>query len=656
MNLLSLQEVSKQYEHRILLKNISLNIAQGERIAVIGKNGSGKSSLLNIIAGKLSFDSGERMGLKHLHILSLAQKPIFKPQASVISVLIESMGKLKSAYERLELLQTQMAQTSAPSKDMLEEYAKLSAYLDEHRGWDLQSRAEEILAYFELEGFKDRLANSLSGGEQKRVALASLLLEPCDILLLDEPTNHLDVEMVAFLENYLLQSHKTLVFISHDRYFIDKVATRIVEIDEGQLRSFEGGYLQYLSKKEEILKHLSKAHEKLLKLLKNEEQWLRQGVKARLKRNEGRKNKILQMREEAKKNPSTIRKMRLELEREQKAFNREEGINNQKCLFEIEHLHKSIAGKVLFKDLNLRILRGDRIAIVGKNGSGKSSLLKILLGEQSADSGVVKKGDIRIGYFEQHTNMLDDKKDLLETFCPNGGEHIEVRGKHMHIYGYLKNFLFPKEFLTHKIGSLSGGEKNRVALALLFTKEVDVFILDEPTNDLDIQTINIIEEYLLSLSNAVIFVSHDRYFVDKLAHKLLVFEGDGEVVQSHILYSQYLEIAQNLREISEFEQTLSQNIESKKLDSIKHKPDAPKKPQKLSYKQKLALQSLPLEIEELEQKQKALKEALSNPQIYEQQGISTLAKELADVENELESKIAQYLDLEEQNMQLSQAT
>lgn len=714
MNLLSLQDIHKQYDHKIILKQANLNISQYERIAVIGQNGSGKSSLLQIIAGGLEIDGGERIGIKNLKILSLEQKPIFKANASVQDVLIESMSEITKAHNALQEINNKLSMTQDSTyhtsrqdsqtsntpiaevflgsfkgcvdscarsylsgsadaqesnslentkkttqnthKEMLNEYARLSAFLDDNNGWDLQKRAEEILKHFGLQAFRDRLANSLSGGEQKKIALASILLQPCDILLLDEPTNHLDTQMVAFLEDFILKSRFTLVFISHDRYFIDRVATRIIEIDSAHLTSFEGGYLDYLAKKEEILRHLSQAHQKLLKILKSEEQWLRQGVKARLKRNEGRKNRILAMRKEAKHNPSVIRKMRLELEREQKSFNKTENVNNQKCLFEIEHLCKNIGGKILIKDLNLRILRNDKIAIVGKNGSGKSSFLKILLGQDRADSGVVKVGDIRIGYFDQHTALLEDDKDLLETFCPNGGEYIEVRGKHLHIYGYLKNFLFPKEFLTQKISSLSGGEKNRVALALLFTKEVDVFILDEPTNDLDIQTINIVEEYLLSLNCAVVFVSHDRYFVDKLAQKLLVFEGGGKVVQTHMLYSEYLEMNENLLELERLE---SLSADSKPKIQSQHTESAPiesapvKKAKKLSYNEQRALQILPQEIEVLESRQKALQTALSNPQTYQQQGISVLAAELAEVEKELDSKITQYLELEQKNSDLA---
>ncbi|MGI0405997.1 ATP-binding cassette domain-containing protein [Helicobacter himalayensis] len=299
--------------------------------------------------------------------------------------------------------------------------------------------------------------------------------------------------------------------------------------------------------------------------------------------------------------------------------------------------------------MNLRILQNEKIAVVGKNGSGKSTFLRLLLGEIAPDSGVIKRGNIHIGYFDQHLASLDDSKDLLETFCPNGGDIISVRGKNMHVFGYLKNFLFPKEFLDKKIGFLSGGEKKRVALALLFAKEVDVLLLDEPTNDLDISTIGIVEEYLLNFSGAVIFVSHDRYFVDKLAHKLLIFEGEGAVVESYAPYSEYLDIMQNLREITAFERAQYPQT-SQSQESLESK--ATKKQNKLSYKERLELDSLPESIEGLEAQVAKLKEDLSNPQIYEKKGILILANELEEAQNKLDSALERYFALEQKAQEL----
>jgi ATP-binding cassette subfamily F protein uup len=386
-----------------------------------------------------------------------------------------------------------------------------------------------------------------------------------------------------------------------------------------------------------MLYNMQKEHEHLIKLLKKEEEWLRQGVKARLKRNEGRKARVLQMREQAKKNPSMIRKMSLELQREMMKAE-EQKINQQKLLFELENVSKKLGDKVLIKNFSTRILQKDKIAIVGKNGAGKSTLLKIMIGEMDIDAGKIKKGDIKIGYFDQNRRMLDNNKNLIETFCPMGGDRIEVRGRNMHVYGYLKQFLFPKEFLDKKIGILSGGEKSRVALALMFTKDYDVMILDEPTNDLDIPTINILEEYLIDFKGAVIFVSHDRYFVDKLAQKLFIFKGNGIIEESYMQYSEYLEVEKTIKELNEFE---------KEVEIKKEEPKKEKKQTKLSYKEKREYESLPNEIDELEMKVEELNKCLANPECYEEKGIVKTSEELEKLKTMLEEKIDRYLELEE---------
>lgn len=643
MALLSLLEVSKTYEHKHILHQISLSIKEGERIAIVGKNGSGKSTLLKLICAQCEQDSGERVIEGNTLISYLPQIPSFPHNLSVYEAIELSLHKLKSAHTRFEEIGI-LLQKSPQDKKLLDEYASLSAYIDRHNAWDLQARVKEVIEHFGLEELVSRDVHSLSGGEQKRVALSTILFKQCDILLLDEPTNHLDVEMVEFLEQKLLALKSSLVFISHDRYFIENLATRVVEVENAKLSSFEGGYSSYLTKKEELLRALSKEHEVLLKLLKNEEEWLRRGVKARLKRNEGRKKRIIQMREEAKSNPSIIYKMRLELERERKTFNQEEGKNHKKILFEAHHISKTLGNKKLFHNLSFIIRQKDKIAIVGKNGSGKSSLLKVLLGESKCDSGELKRGEIRVGYFDQHRAMLDESKDLLETFCPNGGDRVDVRGKNMHIYGYLKNFLFPKEFLTQKISELSGGEKNRVALALLFTKEYDCLILDEPTNDLDINTINILEEYLNSFEGCILFVSHDRYFVDKIAQKLFVFEGEGRVVERYESYSQLLEEKQELLEYSLIEKEIQKENKEKKI----------KTQTKLSYKDQRALESLPSQIEGLEAVIAKLELELSDPKIYEQRGIVCIANELEEYKKEYELKMEQYFELLQKSEELKE--
>ncbi|PAF50545.1 ABC-F family ATP-binding cassette domain-containing protein [Helicobacter sp. 13S00477-4] len=642
MTLISLLGVCKQYDYKVVLKGVDFSISKGEKIAIVGKNGSGKSTLLKIISKEIEIDSGEYIFQNNIKILSLPQNIVFDPLKTVREVCEDSLYELKIAHKKLESINFRLAKSEIVGSEVLEEQGRLIAFIEEHNAWDLGNKVAEILQRFDLENIADHLANTLSGGEQKRLALAGMLLKSADIFILDEPTNHLDVQSVEFLEEMIRILKCSVVFISHDRYFIESLAHRIVEIDEGILRNFEGGYGNYLQKKGEILHQLAKEQEYLLKLLKTEEEWLQKGVQARRKRNEGRKARIMQMRQTAKDNPSIIRKMRLELEREKKHFNQIEGKNSKKMLFECEGLSKKIGNKILISSLNLRVLQKDKIAIVGKNGSGKSTLLKIFLGEINQDSGIIKRGEVKIGYFDQYRKMLDEDKDLLETFCPNGGDHIEVNGKNMHVYGYLKNFLFPKEFLDKKIALMSGGEKNRVALALLFAKKYDCLILDEPTNDLDIATINILEEYLCNFEGAILFVSHDRYFVDKVADKLLVFNGNGACEETYMDYSQYLDIQKELQEY-EFMQT---EVE-KKQPTQKNKIIT-----KLSYKESMELESLPIEIEKLEKIVKILESELSDNQIYQVKGIVQIASDLENAKKELESKIERYFLLEEKQQGL----
>ncbi len=637
MAIIDLININKNYEIVKILIDINFAISEGERIGVVGKNGSGKSTLLKIVDGTLNFDSGERIIQNSVVIKTLPQNPIFPPNITVKEALELELKEINGAKAEFETINRELNK-NPQNHSLIRRQGELISFIEHHNGWNLDSKLEQLLEKFNLKEFENRAVNLLSGGEQRRVSLAGLILNRPDLLLLDEPTNHLDVYMVEFLEEILLGEKFTLLFISHDRYFIDNVATKIVEIDDGKLRTFIGGYSSYLVQKEELLRVMQKEHENLLKILKAEEEWLSGGVKARLKRNEGRKNRVFELRDKAKKNPSLIRKIRLELEREQKNFNQEDGVNRRKMLFELENIFKSLGDKKLIDNFSTRILQKDRIAVVGKNGAGKSTLLKILLNELAIDKGMIKRGEFNIGYFDQHRTSLDESKNIMEIFCPNGGDRVNVGGKNMHVFGYLKNFLFPKEHLDKKIEVLSGGEKNRVALALLFTKNIDCLILDEPTNDLDIPTINILEEYLLNFEGCVIFVSHDRYFVDKVAKKLFIFRGNGEIFESFSSYSEYLDIEKELREIDEIE---NEKEEEPKIEKPKSKQT------KLSYKEQKELETLPNEIEKLELEINELKNCLGNPECYEIRGVVSVASELEAKELKCEELVMRYLELEE---------
>lgn len=642
MALIDLIEVSKKFGDKIILNETNFNVNEKERIAIIGKNGGGKSTLMKILRGECEIDSGRVIRQNSISIEMLAQSPKFNDNLSVKDALNYELKDIFDARDEYEKVLAQIS-NEHDNPELLHRQDELVKFIESKDGWNIENKIERILDSFGLREYENRLVNSLSGGEIRRVALGALILKKPDVLLLDEPTNHLDVYMVRFLEELLLASNQTIVFISHDRYFIDRLATRSVEIEDGALRSFDGGYANYLTKKEEILRSLAKSHETLIKNLKSEEEWLRRGVKARLKRNEGRKQRILAMREEAKKNPGLIRRVKLELERASKSFNGG-GLNQnrKKMLFECKNLSKTIDNKVLFSDFNARVLQGERIGIVGRNGSGKSTMLKILLGELEADSGVINRGEIKIGYFDQSRKSISDDKSLIELFCPNGGDHIMVRGRNYHVYGYLKNFLFPKEFLDKPVGVLSGGEKNRLALALLFTKEYDCLILDEPTNDLDIATINILEEYLLSFEGAILIVSHDRYFIDKITNKLWAYEN-GKIEQIYMEYSEYLDIEEELSQLSDIESELGQSIETKEKQKTSKV--------KLTYKQNQILQNHPALIEALESRISELNHALSTPEIYQKIGLQTLFEELEEKKGELNSLESEYFEV----LELSQS-
>ena len=635
MALIDLIDVSKKFGANEILNSVSLSVNENEKIAIIGKNGSGKSTLMKIISGEVAADSGRRIVQSLISVEMLAQNPNFNATFSVRDALNNELKEIFDAISEYEKSGVLLA-NDPENKEILKEQERLLKFIEAKDGWNIEHKIERILQEFKLKEYENRPICSLSGGEIRRVALGALILKKPDVLLLDEPTNHLDVYMVKFLEDMLKSSNQSIVFISHDRYFIDALATRCVEVEDTSLKNFEGGYANYLTKKEEILASLAKSHETLLKQLKAEEEWLRRGVKARLKRNEGRKERVLAMREEAKKNPGVIRRVRLELERASKNFNQTQSQNRKKMLFEFKNLGKIIDGKVLFEKFDARILQGERIAIVGRNGSGKSTLLKILLGLEKQSSGEIKRGEVSIGYFDQARNVLDDDKSLIETFCPNGGDHVLVRGRNMHVYGYLKNFLFPKEFLDKKIGVLSGGEKNRVALAMLFTKTYDVLVLDEPTNDLDIATINILEDYLQSFEGAILLVSHDRYFVDKMANKLWAFEGT-KINVLHEEYSVYLELEDEMKELDKFEKELSNSQNEAKQKS--------KSGAKLSYKQTQILNTYPDKISALEARVAELNEGLSDPKIYQEVGLAKLYEELEKAKAELESLENDYFEV-----------
>ena len=646
MALIDLQKINKQYDIKVILKNVNFTLQEKQRVAIIGQNGQGKSTFMKIITGDEEADSGEIAIDKKLKIEMLDQQPKFKSGQTVRDAIEEQLVELKSAQKEYNEVSLLLAK-DWENEELLNRQAHLTTYLDHHNAWDLDNKIQRVLMEFDLKHYEFKDVNILSGGEQRRVGLAGLILKKPDILLLDEPTNHLDVYMVEFLETILLKENFTLLFISHDRYFLDNVATNIVEIEDGNLTKYKGGYKDYLLQKEQNLHNLQKEHDNLVRELRAEAHWMQHGVTARRKRNVLRKDNYFDLKEKVKSNPARINKMKLDIQREQKAFNDGDTKNKKKMLFELDDVNLTLGNKVILKDFTARILQKDNIAIVGPNGSGKSTIIKVMLERLKIDSGSFKKGEFKVGYFDQHREMLDEEQTIMHNFCPNGGDRVVLSdGRNMHVFGYLKDFLFPREYLDKKVGVLSGGEKNRIALALLFTKQFDVLIMDEPTNDLDIPTINILEQYLSNFQGALIFVSHDRYFVDKIAKKLYIFKGDGLLEESYQKYTEYLEDEKDAKFVKEMEQQNSQKVQKELPKEEPIKTEIRSK-RKLTFNDKRDYDNLPKEIEELELKIEELSACSMNPVCYEQKGLLVVTQELDEVNKAYEEKVERFLELEE---------
>ena len=644
MALIDLQKINKQYDIKVILKDVNFTLQEKQRVAIIGQNGQGKSTLMKIITGDEEADSGEIAIDKSLKIEMLDQQPKFKSGQTVRDAIEEQLVELKAAQREYDTVSLQLA-SDYENEDLINKQAHLITYLDHHNAWDLDNKIQRVLMEFDLKSYEYKDVNILSGGEQRRVGLAGLILKKPDILLLDEPTNHLDVYMVEFLETILLKENFTLLFISHDRYFLDNVATNIIEVDGGTLTKYKGGYKDYLTQKEQNLLNLQKEHDNLVSKLRDEAHWMQHGVTARRKRNVLRKDNYFALKEKVKSNPARINKMKLDIQREQKAFNDGDIKNKKKMLFELDNVYVTLGNKPLIKDFTARILQKDTIAIVGPNGSGKSTILKVMLERIKIDKGGFKKGEFKVGYFDQHREMLDEDQTIMHNFCPNGGDRVVLSdGRNLHVFGYLKDFLFPREYLDKKVGVLSGGEKNRIALALLFTKQFDVLIMDEPTNDLDIPTINILEQYLANFQGALIFVSHDRYFVDKIAKKLYIFKGNGLLEESYQKYSEYLEDEKDAKYIVEIEKQNAQPVVQVVTQTEIEKP---KPKTKLTFNDKHDYDNLPSQIEKLEQKIEELNNCIMDPECYKEKGLIAISEKLNKTNETYEQKVERYLELEE---------
>jgi ATP-binding cassette subfamily F protein uup len=628
MPLIRLDNISLAYGHRPLLEHASLELARGERVCLVGRNGTGKSSLLHIISGERDADDGEIRRQSGIHVAALAQDVRLECDDRVFDVVaagIPEQGRLLAEYHHAA---AGLAKSQDPAA--LDRLATLQQSLEAAGGWQLEQRVETVLSRLQLEG--EARFETLSGGWRRRVLLAQALAGDPDVLLLDEPTNHLDIEAIRWLEEFMENFAGALLFISHDRAFVRRLAGRILELDRGVLTSWPGGYDDYLRRKAEQLETEARHHALFDKKLSQEETWIRQGIKARRTRNEGRVRTLQRMREERRLRQERAGRVDMRLD---------EGEQSGRMVFEADNISVRFGDHCVIRDFSTTVLRGDRLGIIGPNGAGKTTLIRALLGRIEIDSGRVRRGTrLQTAWFDQQREQLDPDKSVMDNVA-DGSQRVTVNGRDRHVAGYLGDFLFPPERLRSPVSSLSGGERNRLLLARLFARPANLLVMDEPTNDLDVETLELLEELLMSFSGTLLLVSHDREFLDNVVTSTLVFEGDGIIGEYVGGYSDWL------RQQPPAAQAAGKQPAAKPATS---RDKSVGKRNKLSYKTQRELDALPGQIEALETEQAELQQAVSDPGFYQQaqETVKTALARLEAVNGELETCYARWEALEAQ--------
>ena len=619
MPLAILDKLELAYGHWPLLDGASLVIDSGERIGLIGRNGTGKSSLMKVLAGDIRPDAGEVWKKPGLRLAHVPQEPQFSPGHSVFEAVAEGVGEAQALLSAYHAVVHRLAEGDDSVHD---ELARLTHELEAQDAWRLNQKVEEVLARLDLPA--DTLVETLSGGQKKRVALARALAADPELLLLDEPTNHLDFAAIEWLEELLKGFAGALFFITHDRRFLDTVANRIVELDRGLLREYKGNFSDYQVKKAEQLEVEAAQNRKFDKFWKQEEAWIRKGIEARRTRNEGRVRRLEELRRSRAARREQLGQVGLQIDA---------GERSGKVVAELEHVSYAIPGRTLVRDFSTTILRGDKIGLLGPNGAGKTTLIKLILGELQPEAGRIKRGtNLQVAYFDQFRNVLDNDATLVDTISP-GSDYVEIAGQKTHVIGYLEQFLFPPERARAKVSALSGGERNRLLLARLFARPANVLVLDEPTNDLDIDTLELLEQLLQDYAGTVILVSHDRAFLDNVVSVSIAFEGDGQLVNVAGGYEDWK------RERAAG--AIPPPSESRPAPKAAV-PEPRREKRKLSYKEQRELEAMPQQIQLLEQEQAQLQGRLADPATYQQAGVDITAMN-ARLE-EIELKLLELLE------------
>lgn len=628
MALLSLKQVTVSFGGPNLLDSVDFQLDRGERVCLVGRNGAGKSTLMKLIAGEIKQDSGEMLS-QGLKIARLEQEVPAGTEGSVFDVVAKGLGDIAPLLIDYHHIIHQLETDS--SEAMLAKLEQAQHKLEAVDGWSVEQKVEAVISRLSLN--PDMLFPALSGGMKRRVLLAQALVKEPDILLLDEPTNHLDIASITWLEEFLKSYSGTLLFITHDRTFLQALATRIVQLDRGQLISFPGDYQNYLKRRDELLAEEEQQNALFDKRLAQEEIWIRQGIKARRTRNEGRVRALQQLRKERSQRREKQGNVKMQLQEAQRSG---------KLVIEAEGISQAYDGRTLFNNFSTLIQRGDRIGVIGPNGGGKSTLLSILLGRNKPETGEVTLGtNLEVAYFDQLRSQLNEEESVVEN-VGQGSDHVDVNGSRKHIIGYLQDFLFTPARARTPVKALSGGERNRLLLAKLFTQPANLLVLDEPTNDLDAETLDLLEDLLMNYQGTLILVSHDRAFLNNVSTSTIVFDDDGQVREYVGGYDDWLRQRQQDKAAQAQQQAIT-----KPSHKLTTKPE--KKKSSLTYQEQLDLKALPKQIEGMEAQQAELHEQINRPDFYRQEAAVTakVQDDLAELTMKLENAYDRWSMLEE---------
>lgn len=636
MPFITLDNASLAFGHHALLDHAAFQLDAGERVGLIGRNGAGKSSLLKAIAGTIKLDDGIVWRAPSARVVYVPQEPELDTTHTVFEAVAEGLGSLQQTIIDYHAVTHDMGMPDADIDALMAKMQTLQHDLDMQNGWAAQSRVETVLTRLKLDA--DALVSTLSGGWRKRVALGRALVAEPEVLLLDEPTNHLDLEAIEWLEDLLLSFQGSVLFITHDRRFLDRLATRITELDRGKLTDFEGNFSQYQIKKEELIAVEETHAAKFDKFLAQEEVWIRQGIKARRTRNEGRVRRLEALRLD--------RAARRERQGNVK-LNLDAGQRSGKLVAELDNVVKSYGGRTLINGFSTRILRGDKIGLLGPNGIGKTTLLKLILGDIEADSGDIQRGTkINVAYFDQMREQLNEEATLADTISP-GSDFVEIGNERKHVISYLEDFLFPPQRSRSPVKSLSGGERNRLLLARLFARPANVLVLDEPTNDLDIDTLELLESLLQEFNGTLFLVSHDRAFLENTVTQVIAFEGNGILTEFGGGYDDWQRFTLQ-RQTDAVQATKANDAKAKQSATNNSASNPIKSTSKLSFKEQQGLENIPAQIEQLETELTSINAQLTVSEIYKEQPdlVKTLQSRLIEIESMIEKLLARWETLE----------